>query len=110
MTEKAMIEYKVIVYDNGNKYWFLNGDQNRKGGPAYTLERSDKFWYLNGKLHSEHGPAVEYADGSKAWYLRGERLTEKEWKAKTSKPSHEGREVEIDSVAYTLRVKEKTSD
>jgi hypothetical protein len=51
-----MIEYTVKVYDNGNK-----------------------FWYLNGKLHREDGPAVEYADGNKAWFLKGKELSEEEF-------------------------------
>ena len=39
-----MIEYTVKVFDNGNRYW-----------------------YLNGKLHREDGPAIECADGDREW-------------------------------------------
>ena len=42
--------YEVHVYDNGNKYW-----------------------HLNGELHREDGPAVEYSDGTKVWYLNDKR-------------------------------------
>ena len=45
-----MIEYTVTVCDNG-----------------------DRFWFLNGELHREDGPAVEYVSGTKHWYLNGER-------------------------------------
>lgn len=75
-----MKTYTVNVYDDGGKYW-----------------------YLNGKCHREDGPAVEFADGSKLWYLNGKRLTEAEFNARTKqKPSCEGKVIEIDGVKYTL--------
>lgn len=76
-----MIEYKVKVYDVG-----------------------DKCWYLNGKLHREDGPAIEYlACGTKTWYLNGEKLTEDEWRAKLqTQPSCDGKVVEIDGKKYKL--------
>ena len=55
-----MIEYKVKVDANGNKYW-----------------------YLNDKLHREDGPAVERTNGSKEWYLNDEGLTEQEFNNRT---------------------------
>ena len=57
-----MIEYRVKVWANG-----------------------DKSWWLNGKMHREDGPAYEGADGSKFWYLNGEEVTEEEHKRRTSK-------------------------
>jgi len=57
-----MIEYRVKVWANG-----------------------DKSWWLNGKMHREDGPAYEGADGSKAWYLNGKEVTEEEHKRRTSK-------------------------
>jgi hypothetical protein len=51
--DKKMIEYKVKVFNEGTKEW-----------------------YLNNKLHREDGPAMEYADGSKSWYLNGIELSE----------------------------------
>jgi len=50
-----MIEYKVIVHVNG-----------------------DKYWYIDGKRHREDGPAIEYANGYKYWYLNGVEVTENE--------------------------------
>ena len=50
-----MIKYEVIVHDDG-----------------------DKYWYLNGKRHREDGPAVEKTNGYKAWYLNGEEVTEED--------------------------------
>ena len=55
-----MIEYKVKVYEDGLKEWFLNGERHREDGPAY-----------------------EWADGTKAWFLNGQRLTEQEFNNRT---------------------------
>ena len=75
-----MKTYKVDVYDNG-----------------------DKHWYLNGKLHREDGPAVERADDSKSWYLNDEELSEAKFNARTKPtPSCEGKVVEVDGVKYKL--------
>ena len=73
-----MIEYTVRVYDNG-----------------------DKWWYLNGKRHREDGPAFEGADGSKYWYLNGEQLTEAEFNNRMNKPCS-GKVVEVEGVKYKL--------
>ena len=79
-TVLIMKTYKVDVYDNG-----------------------DKHWYLNGKLHREDGPAVERADDSKSWYLNDEELSEAKFNARTKPtPSCEGKVVEIDGVKYKL--------
>ena len=37
-----------------------------------------KFWFLNGKYHREDGPAVEYTDGDKHWYLNDKYLGDEE--------------------------------
>ena len=54
-----MIEYKKIIDDDGNK-----------------------FFYMNGKFHNENGPAIIYANGIKNWYLDGICYTENEFNAK----------------------------
>ena len=36
----------------------------------------DKFWHVNGNYHREGGPALEDSNGDKSWYLMGKRLTE----------------------------------
>lgn len=73
-----MIEYKVEVYANGDKSWYLNGKLHREDGPAVECISGTKYWYLNGKLHREDGPAIEYAEGDKSWYLNGKEVTEEE--------------------------------
>jgi hypothetical protein len=67
-----MIEYKVRVYADGAKHWFLNNQRHREDGPAIERANGGKSWYLNGKRHREDGPAIEGADGTKSWYLNGE--------------------------------------
>ena len=72
-----MIEYKVRVYDTGDKLWYLNGKLHREDGPAVERSNGHKEWFINGELHREDGPAIEYVDGTKKWWINGKRLTEK---------------------------------
>jgi hypothetical protein len=74
-----MIEYTVLVYPNGSKYWYLDNQRHREDGPAIEWAVGTKYWYLDGKHHREDGPAIECADGSKYWYLDGKELTEAEF-------------------------------
>jgi hypothetical protein len=76
-----MIEYTVKVYDDGGKYWRLNGKLHREDGPAVEYADGGKEWYLKDKLHREDGPAVEYPSGDKYWYLNDKSMTEEEHKA-----------------------------
>jgi antitoxin component YwqK of YwqJK toxin-antitoxin module len=73
------IKYKVRVYADGSKYWYLNGKLHREDGPAIEGSSGEKFWYLNGKLHREDGPAVERSCGYTCWFLNGKLLTEGEF-------------------------------
>ena len=57
-----MIEYKVVVYANGTKWW-----------------------YLNDQLHREDGPAVEGVSGGKQWYLNGKEISEREFLSRSIK-------------------------
>ena len=99
------IKYEVIVYKNGNKSWYLNGELHREDGPAVEFASGDKYWYKEGQCHRIDGPAIEYADGDKRWYLDNKNYTEAEFNkemAKKSKGSCEGKIVEIDGKKYTL--------
>jgi hypothetical protein len=121
-----MIKYTVEVYNNGSKHWYLDGKLHREDGPAVEYPKVGNLWYLNGKRHREDGPAVESYNGSKCWYLNdklhredgpaiecpkegkgwflnGKELTEQEHKAATSKPTCEGKIVEIDGKKYELK-------
>jgi len=98
-----MIEYKVKVYENGNKFWYLNNKHHREDGPAIEFADGDKSWYLNGKRHREDGPAIESSCGFRQWYLNDEQLTEEQWRAKVQpQPSCDGKVVEIDGKKYKL--------
>ena len=98
-----MIEYIVIVYDDGTRHWILNGKLHREDGPAFEHAKGSKHWYLNGKRHREDGPAIKWANGNKFWYLNGKRVTEEEHKRRTSKATCSGKVVEIDGVKYELK-------
>jgi hypothetical protein len=87
---------------DGDKEWYLNGKRHREDGPAIECANGDKAWYLNGQCHREDGPAVEWASGDKYWYLNGQELTEAEFNTRT-KPSCEGKVVEIDGKKYKLQ-------
>ena len=102
--------YRVRVYDNGYKSWFLKVKglplwrRHREDGPAVEYANGNKHWFLNGKRHREDGPAVEDADGYKAWFLNGIKYTEAEWKAKLS-PVKELSVKEIsDLLGYEVKV------
>jgi hypothetical protein len=97
-----MKTYKVTVDDYGTIRWYLKNKLHREDGPAIERANGDKLWYLNDQRHREDGPAIEYASGAKYWYLNGQELTEAEFNTRT-KPSCEGRIVEIDGKKYKLQ-------
>jgi len=100
-----MIEYTVKVYPDGTKYWWLNGQRHREDGPAIEHADGTEHWYLHGKFHREDGPAVEYPDGRKYWYLNGKQVTEEDHRQQT-RPTCNGKTVEIDGKVYVLTLKE----
>ena len=63
----------AVVWPDGTKHWFIDGEIHREDGPAIEFADGSKEWYLNGKLHREDGPAIEWANGTKEWYLNGKR-------------------------------------
>jgi hypothetical protein len=95
-----MIEYKVKVWPNGDKFWFVNGERHREDGPANEYASGTKLWYLNDKCHREDGPAIELASGHKEWYLNGKKLTEKEHQDQTQGCAC--KVIEIDGKKYKL--------
>jgi len=68
---KLIMDSFVIVRENGDKYWYVNGKLSRDDGPAVEWARGDKFWYLNGKAHRVDGPAEVTFEGDKTWYVNG---------------------------------------
>jgi len=99
-----MIEYTVEVYNNGDKFWHLDGKLHREDGPAIEYSNGYKAWYLNDKRHREDGPAIEYSNGHKEWYLNDEELTEEKFNSRMNPaPSCNGKIVTIDGKQYKLK-------
>ncbi|NCP91294.1 MAG: hypothetical protein GW827_13910 [Flavobacteriales bacterium] len=48
-----MKTYEVKVHDNGDIYWYLNGQYHREDGPAIEFANGDIYWYLNGLEYTE---------------------------------------------------------
>ena len=63
----------IVEWENGDKYWYKNGNFHREDGPAIERANGSKEWWINGNLHREDGPAVEYSNGNKYWYIEGKR-------------------------------------
>ena len=54
----------AIVFENGDKAWYIDGKIHRDGGQEY---------YKEGALHRVDGPAKIFENGTQAWYLDGIR-------------------------------------
>lgn len=67
-------------------YWYKEGTRtlHREDGPAVEYDDGSKYWYLNGKRHREDGPAIVWADGTKYWYVNGDHVTEQEFLERTA--------------------------
>ena len=80
-----MIEYEVLAYEYGSKYWRNSkGQLHREGDkPAYIHRNGYKEYRINGKLHRESGPAVILLDGTVQYWLEGEHLTKSEHEQRT---------------------------
>ena len=120
-----MEEYKVEVFDNGDKRWYQNGklhrldgpaieyangdykvwyrndNYHRLDGPAIEYANGDKYWCRNGKLHRDDGPAIEYANGIKRWYIDDNNLTEEEF---NDRDKAEVVEVTLEDIAKAMNV------
>ncbi len=42
-----------------------------------TIKNGDQYWFKNGKQHRKNGPAFIYADGKVEYWINGERTTKK---------------------------------
>ena len=67
------------IYENGDKYWRLNGKLHRTNGPAVENVNRSKVWCLNDKLHRTDGPAVELVNGNKYWWINGKEYSEEDF-------------------------------
>ena len=74
MKNKFIPRNGLILDENGNKIWYLNGNRHRADGPAVEWANGDKFWYLNDNLHRVDGPAIILYNRYKEWHVNGERF------------------------------------
>jgi hypothetical protein len=78
----------IEITSTGSKFYYKDKAMtilHREDGPAVEWNDGSKYWRINGKTHREDGPAIEWSDGSKSWYLNGEKLTEQEFLKRTAK-------------------------
>ena len=69
----------AVIYSNGDKYWFQNGQLHRDDPsgqqPAVILADGEQRWYKNGQLHrdspSGQQPAIIDANGGREWFQNG---------------------------------------
>ena len=54
---------------------------HRTDGPAIEYDDGTKFWWVNGKCHRIDGPAMEWVDGAKEWWVDNKFFLEEEFKA-----------------------------
>ena len=59
----------AIIWSNGSKFWYINGNLHREDGPAIIYSDGQHHWFINGFRHREDGPAVLFSDGSGYFYL-----------------------------------------
>ena len=103
------VDGPAVEYADGYKSWLLHGELHRVDGPAVERANGIKEWYLNGKLHRVDGPAIEHVNGDKEWWLNGKSFCLKEeWQKELdkSKPTCNGKTVEIDGKKYKLVLSE----
>ena len=86
--ELHRVDGPAIEYANGDKSWYVFGIPHRLDGPAFISEQSVSWW-VDGVLHREDGPAVIFTFGERPsrqeWWISGVQLTEsdfKNWKQK----------------------------
>ena len=61
----------IHIDEEGNKFWYKNGEFHREDGPAIEYNHGNHCWYKNGKLHREDGPAIQ-SEVSKSWHKNGQ--------------------------------------
>ena len=71
----------AIEYISGEKHWFKDYKPHRLDGPAIEHDSGYKVWFKEGRLHREDGPAIEHANGDKVYYLDDVRYSYNEWYA-----------------------------
>lgn len=64
--------FRIIIEENGDVYYKLDGKKHRTDGPAIIHSDGDEYWYFNDELHRTDGPAVtEKKNGIICWFNHG---------------------------------------
>jgi hypothetical protein len=93
----------AVEYADGGKDWWVEGKRHRLDGPAIERTNGHKEWFVQGKCHRLDGPAFENASGYKEWWVEDKLMTEEEFNAYIkSKPTCEGKVIEVDGIKYKL--------
>ena len=103
--ELHRLDGPAIEDSDGTKEWFVDGNRHRTDGPACEHSDGKKRWFVDGKRHRLDGPAIEYINGSKEWFVEGNQVIEQKHAKlvlELTKPSCEGKMVEIDGKKYKL--------
>lgn len=66
---------KLIIHHDGDRWWLLDGELHREGGPAVESKYGTKEWCRDGELYREDGPAIENPNGE--WWVNGKRINKK---------------------------------
>jgi hypothetical protein len=68
-------------YDKDRIHYYCGHLVHREDRPAIEWNDGTKFWFLNGERHREDGPACEFPSGNRDWWLNNIEYTEEEyWK------------------------------
>jgi hypothetical protein len=61
-------KYTVVTDDQGTTRYFKPGtdELHRLDGPAVVFANGDRLWYKDGQLHRVAGPAIDPIRGKKA--------------------------------------------
>lgn len=52
---------------------------NKSGTGMILYDNGDKVYYVNHFLHREDGPALDYVSGYRAWFINGKEFAEKDF-------------------------------
>ena len=63
----------AVIMSSGVEKWYRHGHLHREGGPAIFRPGHSSRWYIDGELHRTDGPAIERADGWREWWFHGRR-------------------------------------
>jgi hypothetical protein len=72
-------------------------------GPAIVFDNGDKSYWIDGLLHNTEGPAIVRVNGENLYFVKGKSYSEKQFNNLFAKnPSCEGKVIEIDGQKYKL--------